>query len=413
MVLKTSFFDSVMMIPLILRILILLGCMAASLAHRQGAEKCLNQAIDCPNSCADAQCPRFLNAECRENPCHGLCTPNFFRENGRNVTERCDVERCSDKVCKGRRQCVEEIVPASCPGNRLCRQFIKSRCILPAPPPTTDCSQITCEPGMYCQSESNPVGEKGSRVMCVRARNCFQLTCEEGFVCLEMEGGPMCTINKPTSCKKAGCSKGTVCSEFKVPSHDISIAQCLPQATAERLPVFGDEFTCSSGFPICNRNTEVCTGIFLDGHHLTVGCNVVNCTASDPTSCPSDRVCSKPPPGLVEKLHVPFMGTCTPPEFVYGETCNTTTIDPCPTAGGLVCLDIVYENTIIGITCGVRARSYAGSSCAELGCPEPLKCFERTIEGRGSLARCTNQDATDTVVETILKSIAPSWILKQ
>ena len=369
------------------------------LAHGQGTEDCLNgAATDCPDNCANAQCPRFLNAECRENPCHGLCTPNFFRENGRNVTDRCDVERCSDRVCKGKRRCVEEIVPASCPGNRPCRQYIKSRCVFPPPSDsTTDCSQITCGPGMYCRE-----GSGGKGVMCTQARNCFQLTCDEGFVCLEMEEGPMCTINKPTSCKKANCPEGTVCSEFKVPSHDISIAQCLPWPTAERLPVFGNEFSCSSGFPVCNKDTEVCTGIFLDGHRLTIGCSGVNCTASDPTSCPSDRVCSEPPPDLVKKLQVPFTGTCTPPQFVYSKTC-TTANDPCP--AGLACLDIVYEYTTIGITCGVRADSYAGSSCAELGCPQPLECFERTIEGRGGLARCTNQDATNTVVETILKSI--------
>jgi hypothetical protein len=383
--------------------------MSAGFAQRQRTEDCLSRATECPDNCANAQCPRFLNAECRENPCHGLCTPNFFRENGRNVTDRCDVERCSDKVCKGKRKCVEEVVPASCSGpqNRPCMQYFKSKCVLPAPPnpapSVADCSQITCGPGMYCQEMNK--GEKGVTYMCSLARNCFQLTCDDGFVCLEMEGGPMCTINKPITCKKADCPKGTVCSEFKVPSRDISIAQCLPRATAEKLPVFGNDFSCSSGFPICNKETEVCTGIFLNGRQLTIGCNGVNCTASDPTSCPSDRVCSKPPSDLIKKLHVPFTGTCTPPQFVYGKTCSTA-IDPCP--GGLACLDIVYEDTTIGITCGIRAHSYAGSSCAKLGCPEPLKCFERTIEGRGGLARCTNQDATNTVVEAILKSISLS-----
>ena len=388
--------QTMMRIQLIL-ITLLLRSMAGTLTQR--AEDCPDQATECPDNCAGTQCPRFLNAECRENPCHGLCTPNFFRENGRNVTDRCDIERCSEKLCPGKRQCVEEIVPASCPKTKKgqCRQYIKSRCILP-PPPTTDCSQITCGQDMYCREK------RVGGVMCAQARNCFQLKCDEGFVCLEMEGGPMCTINKPTSCEEANCPEGTVCSEFNVPSRDIAIAQCLPKATADRLPVFGNQFSCSSGFPVCNKDTEVCTGIFLDGHRLTIGCNGVNCTTSDPTSCPHDRVCSEPPPDLVKMLQIPFTGTCTPRQFVYSRTCATT-INPCP--DNLACLDIVYENTTIGITCGIRAHSYASSSCAELGCPAPLECFERISKGRGGLAQCTNKEATDIVVETILRSISP------
>ena len=155
-------------------------------------EDCPNPAIECPDNCGGAQCGRFLNAECRENPCHGLCTPNFFRK-GRNVTDRCDVERCGDKDCPGERQCIEETVPASCPGGRpQCRQYIRARCVLPPPP--TDCSQISCGPGMFCRER-----KRGEGVTCARARNCDQLTCDEGLACTETEEGPMCVREQPTT----------------------------------------------------------------------------------------------------------------------------------------------------------------------------------------------------------------------
>ena len=380
---------------LVLNVLLGIALLTVSIAQ----EDCPDRATECPDNCADALCPRFLNAKCRENPCHGLCTPNFFRENGQNVTDRCDVERCKDKECPGKRDCIEDVVPASCPAtNRRCRQFIRSRCVLPPPP--TDCSQITCGPGMYCRE-----GRGGKKVMCARARNCFQLTCDEGFICLEMEGGPMCTINKPMSCEEAECPEGAVCSEFNVPSRDIAIAQCLPQATADRMPVFGNEFSCSSGFPICDEQTEACTEAFEDGRRLTVSCNIVNCSTSDSTSCPHNRVCTDIPPLFVETLQVPFTKSCSPPGFVFNETC-VTAVDPCP--AGLACHDMLFEGTTIGVACGVSAPTYSGTLCAELGCPEPLECFERIIEGRGSLAQCTTEEAADIVVETILGHVSES-----
>ena len=61
-------------------------------------EDCPNPAIECPDNCGGAQCGRFLTAECRENPCHSFCAPNFFWRD-RNMTDRCDVERCGDKDC--------------------------------------------------------------------------------------------------------------------------------------------------------------------------------------------------------------------------------------------------------------------------------------------------------------------------
>ena len=75
---------------------------------------CPSAASDCPDSCEGEQCARFLNAEYQENPCHDLCTPNVFWR-GKNVTDRCPVERCRGKVYPGIRECVEMLRTASCP----------------------------------------------------------------------------------------------------------------------------------------------------------------------------------------------------------------------------------------------------------------------------------------------------------
>ena len=94
---------------------------------------CPNAATECPDNCAGEQCARFLNAECQENPCHGLCSPNFFWR-GSNVTNRCPVEKCTNKVCSGICECVELIRPALCPEGvpqPMCRQLIQATCVLP------------------------------------------------------------------------------------------------------------------------------------------------------------------------------------------------------------------------------------------------------------------------------------------
>ena len=152
---------------------------------------CPNPAAECPGDCSGAQCPRFLNAECQMNRCRGLCTPNFFWR-GRNVTNHCDVERCGDKLCPRRRQCIEEIVPSSCPENHpRCRQYILARCVLPRE--LTDCSQVSCGLGLFCREN-----KQRKEVACVRARNCNQLTCDAGFSCTESGGGPQCVQEEVT-----------------------------------------------------------------------------------------------------------------------------------------------------------------------------------------------------------------------
>ena len=230
---------------------------------------CPNAVTECPDNCAEEQCARFLNSECQENLCHGLCTPNFFWR-GKNVTDRCPVQRCHDKVCPGVRECVEVVRPASCPedvAKSQCRQYIKAKCILPPPP--TNCSQISCGEGMFCRERRRRVG-----VTCARARNCNQLTCDEGSICTEMEEGPVCVVSIQLSCKDLKCPKGTVCVSESIPSRNLSVAQCLDQEEAEKLPTV-DTFFCGSGAIICDNEprNEVCVDIYDSGDYLVPGCS--------------------------------------------------------------------------------------------------------------------------------------------
>ena len=353
-------------------------------------EDCPDRTNLCPDSCLDAQCPRFLNAECRLNPCHGLCTPNFFRQS-RNVTDRCDTVRCDERICPILRRCIEEVVPSTCPDNgRPCRQYLRSRCVLPPPP--ADCSQITCGPGKYCRDR------RGGGVKCAPVTRCRHLECNEPYVCQETEEGPVCQLDLPSTCEQADCPDGMACSVFSIPSREISIAQCVSESIAANLPVYDNQFSCSSELMICDEEREACTEVFEDGRFLTLSCNLINCPE---VACPSNRECVEVPPALVQELGIGFTHTCTPPGFRFSLTCATA-VDPCP--AGLACHDINFEGTTIGIGCGISAQTYSRSSCQELDCPAPLECYERDTEGRGSLAQCAPEESVDVILEGVIHS---------
>ena len=118
------------------------------------------------------------------------------------------------------RECVEETVPASCPEVKsLCRQHIyRVRCVLPPPP--TDCSQITCRPGMFCRK-----GFRGKRSI-------YELGNVANLNALNLattENGPLC--NKlPSSCEEAACPEETVFSIF---SQFLLVVSPLPSASAK------------------------------------------------------------------------------------------------------------------------------------------------------------------------------------
>ena len=351
-------------------------------------EDCPDAATECPDSCAGKECARFLNAVCWENPCHGLCTPNFFWR-GNNVTNRCPVERCNDKMCPGVRQCVEEVRPASCPEDlpqSLCRQYIQARCVLP--PPAMDCSQISCGPGMFCRERR---GGKG--VTCARARNCNQLACDEGSICTETEQGPQCVISIARSCEDLNCPEGTRCVSQSIPSRNLSAAQCLDQEVAERYPTI-DTFFCGSGAKICdNPETEVCIDVYESGNYLIPTCLGIGCDPESNSSCSFDSgVCTNVP----DRLNAPFTTACLGPTSILSTTwCDPGDSDRCPSSPiSFVCREVLFEGQLFYTTCGAPAPTFSAPSCAELKCPLPLECSERIVEGRGGVARCGGPNHT-------------------
>ena len=349
-------------------------------------EECPDAATECPNSCAGKQCARYLNAECQENPCHGLCTPNFFWR-GRNVTYRCPVEGCGNKTCPGLRQCVEEVRPALCPGSlprSLCRQYIHARCVLPPPP--TDCSQISCGPGMICQERRRRQG-----VTCVQAQNCKQLTCKDGSICTMTEQGPLCVVSIALSCKDLSCPEGTVCVTDSIPSFNLSVAQCLDQEEAERLPTV-DTFFCSSGATICDDpENEICVDVYENGNYVIPGCMEIGCDPESPSSCQNGRVCTNTPNYLIAPFETSCVGTTS--VLSSNTSCAALGVNRCPE--NFVCRDVFFEGQMFFTTCGAPAPTFIGPSCADLVCPAPLECNELgVVQGRGGVARCAGPEFT-------------------
>lgn len=354
---------------------ILFTVLLAAGALAQG-EDCPNRATVCPDNCRGSQCPRFLNSECRVNPCHGLCAPNFFRAtNGRNVTDRCDVERCGEKDCPGNRVCVEEIVPPSCPGNGTqCRQFIRSRCVLPPLP--TDCSQITCGPGMYCRER------RGEGVKCARARNCNQLTCGEGLSCSVTEEGPVCMEpEKPTTSSPMPpistpfpnfcdfcASLGEVCSVVN------GSYQCIVPSECNSIRI-----------NYCLGLGQICKEI-----NGTATCEFANSCSE--ISCPRGTVC------------VEFgIAICNP--ITVAETCDQLNCEVIP---GMVCEQrndsavcvVGCSANLVEICANIQARCAVVNgtpdcvidtqqSCDEIVCTEGGTCVHVSLPSRNfSLALC-------------------------
>ena len=352
--------------------------LVAAGALAQG-EDCPNRATECPDNCGGAQCPRFLNAECQVNPCHGLCTPNFMWR-GKNVTHRCDVERCGEKNCPGKRECVEEIVPPSCPGNGTqCRQFIRSRCILPPSP--TDCSQITCGPGMYCREIR---GGKG--VKCARARNCNQLTCSEGLSCSETEEGPMCMATS---------------SPMPTSTPTVSISTPFPNF-CDFCASLGQDCSVVNGSYQCTEPTK-CNSVRID-YCLNLGqlCKEINGTTTcdfanscSEINCPRGTVCEDSF-GFALCNRVTVAKTCDQLncEFLPGMVCEQRN-------GSAMCVTGCSAQ-FIEICASAQARCEVVNglpdcvidtqqSCENLNCTEGGTCVHVSLPSRNfSLALCVS-----------------------
>lgn len=397
-------------------VFIVLLIVAAAFAQ----EDCPNSDSACPDNCDRAtKCGRFLNSECRVNPCHGLCTPNFFWR-GRNVTDRCEVNRCVDKVCPVGRQCIEETVPASCPeGRPLCRQYIRSRCIIP--PPLTNCSQITCGPGMFCRER-----KRHEEVVCVRAKTCEQLTCDEGFTCSITERGPECTeievqlitttssmmpsVTTPYPNFCDFCERlGEICQVVNGTYQCTVPTQCVPARINYCLNVLGQLCAERDGQAECVF-AESCNDI--DCPHGTIceeiplaslaRCNRLTMAETcDQLDCePIGQVCEQRAdsavcvPGCTQEqteICEQVGGRCEIdddgiPECVIPSNCDEITCDP-----GFTCIVIeAFTNDTQDIaTCFEEPKQ----TCEEVVCPEGQLCTQWSLPSRNlSLAGCLDQD---------------------
>ena len=328
----------------------------------QGEEaNCPDRATECPDNCGGAQCPRFLNAECQTNPCHGLCTPNFIWK-GNNVTDRCGVLRCVDRECAGLRQCVEEVEPPSCPGNSTqCRQYIRTRCILPPPP--TNCSQITCGPGMYCRQRKRRIGVK-----CAIARNCNQLTCSDGLTCTQTLEGPVCGIATPFPNFCDFCSSlGQICQVVD------GSYRCTEAETC-------DQLNCESIVPgyVCEQRNDsaVC---------------VIGCSAEFIEICASAQArCEVGTDGFPTCVAVSTQQTCDKVVCTEGNTCIQISFPSrnFSTAQCILSEDAAAIPTLEDVMCPAPLVP---------GCPEARLCTDVFQDGLFASPTCSNftTDCTD------------------
>ncbi len=340
------------MVPIIKSVILAVFFATAALSQQD----CPNPVQDCPDVCEGEQCDRFLNAECQVNPCNGECTPSFIWR-GKDVTRRCEVRRCRNRVCPGRRPCVERIMPEQCPlRSPNCRQYINARCIFP--------------------------------------RNCEQLSCEAGTICREtIFGIPQCVPSIAISCDELKCPRGTVCVSQGIPSRGLSVAQCLKENEASSLPT-ANTFFCNSGATICTDPVgEACIDIYDGGRLFLASCLQIGCDVETNSPCIVNRVCTAIPDR-------PFTTACIGSTSILGTNCSTDDSNRCPNAQN--CRETIVDDKPLFSTCGITADAFTGPSCEALECPMPLVCNDlESVEGGVGLARCAGPEFTDTHEATI------------
>ena len=303
------------------------------IAKSNAQEVCLEKCEDDP--CSNLTCPRFLNADCRPNLC--LCTADFFWK-GSNVTDRCPVETCAEKVCNPKRKCVETVFPPECPPMQpKCRQYIKAKCMLV--PPIMSCSEINCGEGMGCRFRARPIAELPPVVRCLplnRLNTCFHGTCDHGLTCIDDGPSIRCEQIKQT-CSEIKCGRGKGCILRPGPNN-LHVFNCVPlRRLFNCYPGTCDEgFTCIDDGP-------------------SISCE----PTSRPTTLPSTTLPSTAPPSTT----LPS----TPPSSTV---CSQVDIDSC-LAQFQSCKLLEDGNS----------ECVPFASCSELSCPTGFECvMDKEIE---------------------------------
>ena len=271
----------------------------------------------------------------------------------------------------------------ACPRRGNCKSCGKSQLLRTDVP----CYSACIQQGMYCREEREGV-------WCTKAQNCDQLTCDNRTICKESELGPKCEVNVFPSCVGVSCPEGTRCVELRVPARNLSVGQCLKEEISDSYPTY-DQYTCTSGFKVCNEDTT-CIDSYQDGNFLTIVCAPTGCSDEE-SPCPGFLLCIEAP----EQLQDSFKSVCVAPtQFEFGnDSCNQFDKGCSP---GLACHDFIFEGQHIGTDCGPSGTAFTATTCDELECPASiLECYQRSIDGRGSLAQCAFKHTVDMVAEEI------------
>ena len=380
-----------------------------AIALTANAQRCPNPVSTCsPDPCDNnAQCLRFLNAECQVNRCNGVCTANFFFR-GRNVTDRCGVDTCDTRDCGPNRQCMEEVYPPTCPEGRpisKCRQYMKVKCVFKKRPLT--CNDINCGEGMVCRYRER--GSYSPVVRCVpapvtparptpsivtitapttssvivtpRPFTC-EAPCPPGTQCTtyppELTGTvsvSICASATARSCEElnSNCPDETHgCQIQSLPTHGLSHAVCVPLSLA--LPELScDTVKCVEGYE--------CVDLRIGSIPVVGSCIFTGCTKG----CYYDSTCTSIP----AEFGLNFSSVCTPSTFevqVGTETCAESGRD---CSNLKICQEAYIGGTLIGTACN-SPPSFA-NSCEELflcDTDNDMGCVTITHESFGSLATC-------------------------
>ena len=228
------------------------------------------------------------------------------------------------------------------------------------------------------------------------SNSCNQLMCDKGQISSKTADGPTCVNNVFPSCTDVACPEGMRCVELHIPSRDLRVGQCYELDVADSYPTY-ETYTCSSGYEICERDSQICIEAFQSDNFLNIACSTIGC--SDESPCPSVLLCIEAP----QHLKNSFQSVCVAPSnFEFSNESCSTSKKQCSNAGS-ACHDLAFEGQLVGTDCGPSGTAFTATSCTELECPTFLldECYERTIEGRGGLALCAFKNTIDNVAKEI------------
>ena len=395
-------------------------------------------------TCENTLCPRFYNAVCKDDQCQvPPCPPHFFFR-GKDVTNKCPIDRCSNKTCNSKRTCVEIVKPARCPSNRPhCRQILKAKCILRNKPPK-NCSGLVCGKESACRVQTR--GMCPPVVRCIptsRLRSCDNVHCDPGFNCTQDGPTVKCQAattpqderQMTTSCSELQClpnqrciesskytqsvcinaTTGLTCGELQCPSdapeclitqipdfNNSILTSCTPIeliSSIERALESSSIYNCTELGVICESQGLACTDLSEGrGRSTTIFCTRLNCSNTDESkSCPANSKCMDVPTGLAEDVSI--QTACVPinaTDIAFGINCISGWASTC--RKGTTCIDTVTEG-LSGAYCVPGTSPFI--PCSEKTCPDNYICTEASFGSRPDLRFSTCTPEAEQILNTI------------